>query len=161
MRSLGMGGAYTAVGGDAEGVFYNPATLYDMGLQINLINPLVEVDENAMDLYSDISDALDLSTDIERTDALLDIASENAGEPLHARAALFPSVAVKSYAVGFLGQGTFDGRIHNQSSRIVEIQGNYEYGPAGGASFSLPVTGLRLGIGGKFFKLIVKIIIIF
>lgn len=150
MRSLGMGGAYTAVGGDAEGVFYNPATLYDMGFQLDLINPLVEVDQNAMDLSTDLQDAMDLPTDTERTNALLDIAEANTGKPLHFRVALFPSVAVKNFVVGFLGQGEADARLHNQTSRIVEVQGNYEYGPIGGASFSLPVTGLRLGIAGKY-----------
>lgn len=149
MRSLGMGGAYTAVGGDAEAVFYNPATLKNMEFQLDLINPLVEVDENAMDLYEDITAALDLDTDTERTDALLDIARENAGDPLHLRAALFPSVAVKNFAIGFLGQGTFDGRIHNQISKIVEVQGGYEYGPVAGFSVPLPFTGLQLGVSGK------------
>lgn len=150
MRSLGMGGAYTAVGGNTEAVFYNPATLNEMGFQLDLLNPLIEVDQNALDLYSDIQDAMDLSTDTDRTNALLDIAEANTGKPLHVRAALFPSVAYKNFVIGFLGQGQLDARLHNQSSNIVEMQSAVDYGPVAGASFSLPVTGLRFGIAGKY-----------
>lgn len=152
MRSLGMGGAYTAVGGDAEAVFYNPATLNDMGFKLNLINPLVEADKNAMDISKDAQDAMNKDTETARTNALIDVISKNMGKPLHVRAALFPSVAVKNFAIGVLGQGTADARLHNplSSSGAVEVQGGYEYGPVAGFSVGLPVTGLRLGLGAKY-----------
>lgn len=150
MRSLGMGGAYTAVGGNAEGVFYNPATLNNMGFQLDLINPLIEADQNAMDISSDVQDAMDLPTDTERTDALLDIAEANTGKPLHGRAAIFPSVAVKNFVVGFLGQGQADARLHNQTARIIEVQGTGDFGPVAGFSYGLPLTGLRIGLAGKY-----------
>ncbi|RMG61194.1 MAG: hypothetical protein D6713_00885, partial [Deltaproteobacteria bacterium] len=63
LRSLGMGGAYTAVGGDMEGLFYNPATLTSMPFQIEIINPLAEADEDMIDIGEDFFDALDLETD--------------------------------------------------------------------------------------------------
>lgn len=150
LRSLGMGGAYTAVGGNAEAVFYNPATLHDMGFQLDLINPLVEADKNAMDIASDVQDAMDLPTDTERTNALLDIAEANTGKPLHGRAALFPSVAVKNFMVGLLAQGQTDARLHNQSSRIIEVQGAGDVGAVAGFSYGLPLNGLRIGLAGKY-----------
>ena len=152
MRSLGMGGAYTAVGGDSEAIFYNPATLTDMGFKLNLINPLVEVDKNAMDIATDAQDAMNISTEIDRTNALIDLISKNMGKPLHVRAAVFPSVSVSNFTIGVLGQGGADARLHNplSSSGAVEVQGGYEYGPVAGFSVGLPVTGLRLGLAGKY-----------
>lgn len=152
MRSLGMGGAYTAVGGDYEAIFYNPATLTDMGVKLNLINPLVEADRNAMDIAKDAQDAINKGTDTDRTNALIDVISKNMGKPLHVRASLFPSVSVRNVTVGVLGQGQADARLHNPlgSSGAVELQGGYEYGPVAGFSIGLPVTGLRLGLAGKY-----------
>lgn len=152
MRSLGMGGAYIAVGGDSEAIFYNPATLTDMGFKLNLINPLVEADKNAMDIATDAQDAMNKSTEIDRTNALIDVISKNMGKPLHVRAALFPSVSVSNFTIGVLAQGGADARLHNplSSSGAVEVQSGYEYGPVAGFSVGLPVTGLRLGLAGKY-----------
>lgn len=155
MRSLGMGGAYTAVGGNAEAVFYNPATLHNMGFQLDLINPLIEVDQNALDIYQDLSDAMDLPSNTTaettaKTNKLLEIAEANSGKPLHGRLADFSSVAVKNVVVGILGQGNVDAKLHNQSDRLLEMQSALDLGPVAGFSVGLPVTGLRLGIAGKY-----------
>jgi len=152
IRSLGMGGTFTAVGKDAEALFYNPAGLYDMGFQLALLNPQAEVDQNFLDMGNDLMDAMDKDTDTERMDALTEIISNNMGKPLHLRFTLFPHVAVKNVVVGAIGQGILDSRLHNplSSEGAVEVSGGYEYGPVLGASIALPVTGLRFGVGAKY-----------
>lgn len=152
IRSVGMGGTFTAVGKDPESLFYNPAGLYDMGFQIAIINPLIEIDESVLDLTGDIQDALDKDTDTERIDALTDIISTNMGKPLHGRMSLFPHLAIKNAAIGVIGQGLVDMRLHNplSSQGAVEVQGGYEYGPVMGFSIGFPTTGLRIGVGAKY-----------
>ena len=152
LRSLGMGGTFTAIGKDPEALFYNPAGLYEMGFQLAVFNPLIEVDQNAIDLASKFQDALNKDTDTDRIDALTDIISDNMGKPLHLRFSLFPHVAVKNVAVGAIAQGLLDTRLHNplSSEGAVEVSGGYEYGPVAGFSVGLPVTGLRAGAGIKF-----------
>src|SRR3989304_9751383 len=152
LRSLGMGGTFTAIGKDPEALFYNPAGLYEMGFQLAVFNPLIEVDQNAIDLASKFQDALNKDTDTDRIDALTDIISDNMGKPLHLRFSLFPHVAVKNVAVGAIAQGLLDTRLHNplSSEGAVEVSGGYEYGPVAGFSIGLPVTGLRAGAGVKF-----------
>ncbi len=154
MRSLGMGGAFTAVGGDVEAVFYNPAGLHNMGVQINVINPLVEGNTNILSIYSDIDDAQKVE-DVgnARNEALSDVFTKNQGKLVHARTSIFPNVAIKDYAVGFLGQGTVDARLRSPNlGTVLEVNGGYEYGPVAGASFALPVDGLRVGVGGKWIQ---------
>lgn len=152
LRSLGMGSAYTAVGRDAEALFYNPATLYDMGFQLHVFDPIGEIDSGVTDIAQDVLDAMDLATEQERSDALFAIIEKNQGEPLHFRISFFPHAAVKNIAVGVLAQGRTDIKLHSplSSAGAVELHGGYEYGPVAGFSIELPVTGLRMGAGGKY-----------
>jgi hypothetical protein len=147
-----MGGAFTAVGKDAEALFYNPAGLYDMGFQLALINPLIEVDQNVTTLAGNAQTAMKKDTETERTAALTDLISKNMGKVIHGKVSLFPHVAVKNFAVGVVGQGTVDGRLHNplSSQGAVEVNAGYEYGPVAGFSIKPPLTGLRIGAGAKY-----------
>jgi len=152
IRSTGMGGTFTAVGKDAEALFYNPAGLYDMGFQLSVLNPLIEVNDNVLDLTSDVIDAMDIQDETERMSALTDLINKNMGEIIHGRLSLFPHVAAKSFALGAVGQGQIDARLHNplSSQGAVEVQGGYLYGPVTGFSLGIPGTGLRFGAGFKY-----------
>ena len=63
-RAMGMGGAYVAVGGSADTLFYNPAGLSnlpaDNGWEVNLIGLTAAASENVVDFIEGMQDAFDL-----------------------------------------------------------------------------------------------------
>jgi len=88
-----------------------------------------------------------------KEEAIFNAFTKNQGKLVHARTSIFPNVAIKDYAIGFLGQGTVDARLRNpQSVNLLDVSGGYEYGPVAGASFALPVDGLRVGVSGKWIQ---------
>ncbi len=121
IRAMGMGGAYTAVGGRVDSLFYNPAGLIniprDKGWEVNLLNLTAAVGENAANLNSmitklecgddnfcsDLQDALDtedLNQDGEPDDdqlrAMNDVLTKYRGKSMHIRISDFTSIG-KSY----------------------------------------------------------------
>lgn len=152
VRSLGMGGTFTAVGKDPEALFYNPAGLYEMGFQLAIINPAVEVDQTVINLGTDAMNTMKQTSTTDRMSGISDIIGKNMGKPVHGRASLFPHIAARNIVVGAVGQGSLDARFHNplSSQGAIEVSGGYEYGPVGGFSFGIPTMGLRIGAGAKY-----------
>jgi len=156
-RAMGMGGAYTAIGGRVDSLFYNPATLInipkDKGWEVNLINVSAEVGKNSVDFLNDASDALDTtdlnkdgSTDDDQLRAMNDVLAKYRGENLHVRVADFASIG-KSYdrfafGLGGIANGRMDASTHQGfgPEGLLEVNADATYGGIGGFSAGLSDT---------------------
>lgn len=153
-RAMGMGGAYTAVGGRVDSLFYNPAGLIniprDKGWEVNLINLSAEYGKNTKKFLKDTQDALDTqdlnhdgNTDDDRLRATNDVLAKYRGKNLHARVSDFTSIG-KSYdrwafGVGGLGSGKLDVMTHQGfgTDGFLEVNADAVYGGLGGVSIGL------------------------
>lgn len=163
-RALGMGGAYIAVGGRTDALFYNPAGLSRMPLknwEVNLGGITVEWNKNVMDFIGDLGDALDTS-DLNRDgdegddqlDAVLDVIAKYRGRNMHLTAADLMSIGrrgdKKAFAVAGLGSLRIDALTHQGfgSNGLLEINADATFGGIGGMSYQLR-DNLALGAGLK------------
>src|SRR5574341_574713 len=153
-RAMGMGGAYTAIGGRVDSLFYNPAGLIniprDKGWEVNLINISAEYGKNSKNFLNDMQDATDTgdlnndgSTDDDQLRAVNDVLAKYRGENLHLRVADFTSIG-KSYdrwafGLGGIASGRIDA-IHHKgfgTDGILEVNADVMYGGLGGFSFGV------------------------
>jgi len=151
-RALGMGNAFAAVGRDPDGVFYNPATLYEMDFNIGLIEAQVEVNQNSIDLIQDVMDLTQNSTGQDSTDAAMNLVETNMGKLIHARVTDYSRLAWKSFVIGAFGGVNVDTRLHYplSSTGIVEARAiTMAGGVVGGSRAIEAVEGLRLGMSVK------------
>jgi hypothetical protein len=165
-RAMGMGGAYIAVGGRADSLFYNPAALIniprDKGWEVNLLNISVDYSKNVKNFLYDMRDALDAtdtngngSDSEEQLQAVNDIIAKYQGEYMHVQVADFTSVG-KSYdrwafGVGGIANGKMDLLPHEGfgSDGLLGVNADVIYGGIGG--FSLGLTkDLFAGITTKY-----------
>jgi hypothetical protein len=152
-RAMGMGGAYTAVGGRVDSLFYNPAGLSnipkDKGWEVNLINVSGEAGNNSIDFLKDMRDALntgdvngDGSSDDDQQRAVNDVLAKYRGDNLHARVADFTSIGRNgeriAFGIGGLGSGRIDATPHQgfSSDGILEVNADMTYGGIGGFSYA-------------------------
>jgi hypothetical protein len=160
-RAMGMGGAYTAVGGRVDSLFYNPAGLIniprDKGWEVNgfpgviPLNISAEYGKNVENFLNDLEDATstgdinqDGSEDDDQLRATNEVLAKYRGSNLHARVADFPSIG-KSYdrwafGVGVITSARVDAITHQGfgSDGILEVNADATYGALGG--FSIPVS---------------------
>lgn len=151
---MGMGGAYTAVGGRVDSLFYNPAGLINMprdkGWEFNLINLSAEYGKNSRDFLDDFQDAGDTadlnndgSSDDDQLRAVNDVLAKYQGENLHLRVSDFTSLG-KSYdrwafGVGGVINGRLDAMTHQGfgADGFLEVNADAVYGALGGVSYGL------------------------
>lgn len=165
-RAMGMGGAYTAVGGTVDTLFYNPAGLSlipkDKGWEVNILNLSAEANDDGLKFYRDLQSALDttdLNGDGSATDdqqrAVNDLLYDYSGKYIHIRAADFTSFGKStdalSFGVGALASGRFDALPHQGfgPEGVLEVDSDVTYGALGGISVPLS-TRLSAGVSLKY-----------
>lgn len=165
-RAMGMGGAYVAIGGSADTLFYNPAGLgnlpEDEGWEYNMLGLSGELSENALDIINDMKDAFDL-TDVdgdgddsdEQLAEIVEILAKYRGDNTHLGLSAFGSMAKKSgkiaFALGGIGTARADSIAHQGlgSNGLFDVNAQAHYGGLGGISYDA-FEGLSLGAAVKF-----------
>lgn len=159
IRPLGMGGAFTAVADDENAMFYNPAGLN--GIKgfggVSILNPYVEASKNIKPFYNDVKNLADASG-ADQTRLASQLLEDWLGKHLHLRAGMFPNVTMHNFGIGFLGQASFDGEVHNPLSGpgprgrgTLEVRGGYDLAlvASGAYGFTVMNNPLMVGVTGK------------
>jgi hypothetical protein len=153
-RAMGMGGAYVAVGGTADALFYNPAGLNNLpdanGWEVNLIGLTGVASDNALEMIDDMQDAFDVGdlnndgdTDDDQLRAVNDVLAEFRGENIHLTISDFVSIAKKtgktSIALGGLANLRVDGLSHQGlgSNGLLDVVAEAHFGGIGGLSYEM------------------------
>lgn len=167
-RIMGMGGAFTAVGGNTSSLFYNPAGLgkikKDAGFKVDLIGFTGSISEDACNFLQDFQDALDVGDrdgDGDDTDdqlkAVNEVLRKYRGKTLHYSLNTFPNVAKRfnrfSFGIGALRSTRFDAIPHQGfgNTGILSVDADIMYGGIGGFAYSFLGNKLSVGIGIKYF----------
>ena len=152
LRPLGMGGAFTAVADDENAIFYNPAGLNKIegfgGL--DLVNPYVELSKYTAEFLIDLRDVEDAETDSEQAALVSDLMERWMGRHFHLRTGAFPNLTVHNFGIGVLGQGYFDGEVHNfLGSDAVSIRAGYDIAGVMSLAYGLFDQTIQIGVTGK------------
>lgn len=153
-RAMGMGGAYAAVGGRVDTLFYNPAGLItiprDTGWEVNVVNVSGEIGRDADAFFKDMNRALESgdvngngTADDDKLQAVDGVLARYRGRNLHARAADFTSLGksfdTSAIGVGALGSAKVDAVPHQGlgADGMLEVNADMTYGGIGGFAFGL------------------------
>jgi len=167
-RAMGMGGAYTAVGGRVDTLFYNPAGLSnipkDKGWEVNIVNVSAEAGKNAVKFYGDLQDALDTGdlngngdSGDDQLIAVNDVLAKYRGENLHLRVADFTSFGKNwdrfAFGLGGLANGRVDAMSHQGlgTDGLLELNADATYGGVGGMSYGV-TSNVFFGVTLKALK---------
>jgi hypothetical protein len=163
---MGMGGAYIAVGGRTDSLFYNPAGLIniprDKGWEVNLVNVSVDYSKNVKNFLNDMKDALDApdtngdgSASDEQTRAVNDVLANYRGENLHLQVADFTSIGNRydrwAFGIGGIGSVRINAIPHEGlgSAGLLAVDADAIYGGIGGFSVGL-TQNLFAGVSTKY-----------
>lgn len=163
-RAMGMGGAYIAIGGRTDAVFYNPAGLSNMpekNWEVNLLGLSGDLGKNVIDFVKDMGDAFDTgdlngdgSSDDDQLRAVNDVLARYRGKNLHLGIADWSSIGRNqgswALAVGGIGRLRLDAMTHQGfgSDGLLEINADATGGGVIGFSIDLG-KGFYGGLGIK------------
>lgn len=165
-RAMGMGGAYVAVGGRTDTLFYNPAGLgympVDKGWEVNILGLTGEFGKKPLDFAEDMQDAFDTGdvdgdgeSDDDELRAVNNVLANYMGDNLHLRLSEFVSLGKKTGPVAFAFGGLMtlrlDGMTHQGfgSNGLLEVNADAHYGGIGGLSYEMS-RGLYIGASMKY-----------
>lgn len=148
IRPLGMGGAFTAVSDDVNGLFYNPAGLYGATklVSADILNPQFETSKDTSSILSDVGDIEGKSQS-----EVLSFLRARIGEHQHLRLAFLPNVMIRNFGIAVLAQVTGDLEIRNRVYPEVVTDVRVDVGPVVGGGFKI-LPGLQLGLNAKFIQ---------
>ncbi len=145
-RTLGMGGAFTAVADDQNAIYFNPAGLSQIkGFGLGILNPQVEVSDESIDLFSDFQDV-----DMDDSAAVADMMRKYIGDNNHIKLATDTYLGFKAGNAGIMvdaiAQANVNMRIRNPVWPEAQIDAITDYGVMLGAGIPVPgVSGLSVG----------------
>ncbi|MCX7738629.1 MAG: hypothetical protein N2Z80_04350 [Hydrogenothermaceae bacterium] len=164
IRAMGMGGAYTAVGGRTDAVFYNPATLMNMPerkFEITAITPALSAGSNVIDFINDMKDAFDvgdLNRDGDTGDDQLkyvnNVLAKYRGDNMHLNLSNWTSVGGNNGKMAFAVGGLINARLDAMSHQgfgengFLEINAEFIGGGVGGLAYKVNPE-LYIGAGLK------------
>lgn len=162
VRAMGMGGAFTAVGGTTDSVFYNPATLTNMpGFKLDILTPTIGIGSNVIDFINDMADAFDVGdingdgdTSDDRLKYVNNVLAKYRGDNMHLNIYNWTGVGVHikkvAVAVGGLASVRMDAVAHQGfgSNGFLEVNADFIGGVAGGVGYQVN-EDLSVGVGLK------------
>ncbi len=158
---MGMGGAYTAVGGTINSLFYNPAGLSDVkqsaGFEVTLLKLGVAASSKTKDFYNDLQDVLDIDNDTEQLTALNNLILKYLGENFHFDVETLALGVVKggetsSFGFTLVGnvQANFATHEGAGTDGLIEVHQHSYGGVIGGYARKFMDDKLKIGLGAKF-----------
>ncbi len=148
-----MGGAFTAVADDENAMFYNPAGLNRIeGFgRAEILNPYLELSRDTLDFFGDLREVGDAENDTEQSRLAADLLDKWFGKRLHLRTGLFPNVTLHNFGIGVLGQGRFDGEVHNPlGSSTLEVRAGTDIAAIVSGAYGFLDQRIQVGLTGKF-----------
>jgi len=159
---MGMGGAYTAVGGSINSLFYNPAGLSkikrEAGFEVTLLKINTALSSKVLDFVNDLQDVLDIEDETEQLTAVNDLVEKYLGENFHldVQTLLFgisKSFEKVSFGITLVGslQENFTPHQGAGTDGLIEVHTKAYGGIIGGISSKFLDDRLKTGIAVKYF----------
>jgi hypothetical protein len=144
VRSLGMGGAYTAVVNDETSLLTNPAGLGRLRDVIFTV-----ADPELAGSMNDTEMTTLSNTSAQTPDDLLKLLKTNPGKHWYAKAQAFPSVVAPNFGFGIHGKFQYDAEV-NAAGTNYRLDYTNDYAATLGFCFKLFSGILKVGVVGRY-----------
>jgi len=144
VRSLGMGGSYTAVVNDETSLLTNPAGLAKLrDVMVVVANPEVQGSQNDTQI-ANLSNA-----SVQEPSDLLNLLNQNKGLHWNAKAQVFPAIVAPDIGFGLLGKYQYDASVNTAGT---DFRYDYTNDFAAVFGFSLRFFGgiLKIGVDSRY-----------